>query len=1504
MLHYGIPHTPVHETGAGGQALAHVDADAASQADYAQWLHMSAPQDHMAPAQAAQTQQGFVQDAYSVPPPSYYTQSTEQGNPAPSPTAPADPAQAVAYQAQDGYGFFLYAAQPQTPQEQVYSYDGQQMLPVDDAAQQTQHMLSSPTASYAPESYELYAHFQTPPAQSMQMAMFSSSSPIERQPQPAPPPQPPVLSTPRPRSYPHSANPLRPSRLRQVSNYDDDVPEPDDVPDHDTQATTFDERLSSVSLVTQQSQSLAFALASPVKFDPAVSVSANPVPVAQPSPALASGEQAQMQLPDSLPPSAPVPTSAGSQSLYDALFNSEGTSAPIVTGTSFDTHPQEQVAPLAAAWAQQQDSAMTSLAVDSNVPEAPLAPVSAISALAGAVLDEFDVRSLEKAIVATAPGIVSDMDVDFDIDHDADGETEPAVTPGFTVKASPDDVGGSNNGNNTMLTGTTLVDEDQFFWQDEQAKYKGGFVATEAQMEADMQTKPESMELSEDMLKVANEILASSPPEPPTSFVDLIPEILVAAPQEPEAGRSTPEQSSSRPTRSESENDALAALTALATPRTNGRVQAAPVTPAGTIPPSAPSSASVPLAAATRRGGKRKRGSATSSPARSRLQSPMPSASPRRRFPAAPIAFHVGPTDDVDPRNRYRTRSKLPGIDAEMDEKEKDHDLFVIRGGVFDHIPNGARIKQAATRTRASKGSENAGARSATASRAASVATGSSPAPGAAGSSRAHTRSKKARTAAMVDVKSVAQPSLPAVPPAPAPVAPEPAAAPAPAPAPPVVERPKRELPKRSAAQPASARAAALKPLYTNVPQVLPQMLPQALPQALPPITTTFSRGSSPLTPSPVQAPAQPVQLRPQPQPSTSTSTFAIQPISVPTFPARTHASLEYHAPHQISAQPKRSPARRSPAKNDKKRKRAPGVDDADEDIHALLDELEEDRYSDFTGPSTSKRVRRNVLIAPAVPPRSNAALPPIAPAPATPAESTRSWPSPLTPLTDLPSSSPPPAPPAVQSHPAPGPGAAPRLHAPPPTAEQGRSAAASPTASVAAPQKRPPRRQPAVPQFSSSTPRAAVLPVPTGPMLAPMASSSAMTLDGTVPAIAPDEAFPMLHPAESVMKPDFRSFPPEMELRTDFPLWYRRFPLIGVFRPWDPMGDAVLGTTARPKGPAGATFNNPTTIYDLYTPRFVKGTGREKQGMCPICAEPPERGGEGKQHWFAMKVSAFNYHMQNAHGVSASLKLPFSPPIEFRSAKRTVSGRHEKDAVLEGKCHQCSRFIPLEGVKLGDIKVKEIYWWKHVAKCHQSNYSGECDLYYEDDVLLRVKAFEERERAAALRNAIDRSVGMPPRMVAAPGYPGGYLVQVAPGSAFGNPVPVQAMGQVPYGHTAVQAQYPMAPAHALGPVAGPSNVQHMSPISPMTVYPTQRQHPHAHAHPHAHPHAQHAPGSSMMPMPHQVAPVQHSHMVAAPMAQLAPAMVADPSTGYVQAPTSAISALPPPLQLPQQPME
>jgi hypothetical protein len=62
-----------------------------------------------------------------------------------------------------------------------------------------------------------------------------------------------------------------------------------------------------------------------------------------------------------------------------------------------------------------------------------------------------------------------------------------------------------------------------------------------------------------------------------------------------------------------------------------------------------------------------------------------------------------------------------------------------------------------------------------------------------------------------------------------------------------------------------------------------------------------------------------------------------------------------------------------------------------------------------------------------------------------------------------------------------------------------------------------------------------------------------------------------------------------------------------------------------------GGVYNVPRTALDLYTPRFVKGKGTEKVGLCPICVEPPERGGEKKKLWLAMKFSAFKWYVLSA---------------------------------------------------------------------------------------------------------------------------------------------------------------------------------------------------------------------------------------------------------------------------------
>ncbi|KAF8269113.1 hypothetical protein EI94DRAFT_1725990 [Lactarius quietus] len=84
---------------------------------------------------------------------------------------------------------------------------------------------------------------------------------------------------------------------------------------------------------------------------------------------------------------------------------------------------------------------------------------------------------------------------------------------------------------------------------------------------------------------------------------------------------------------------------------------------------------------------------------------------------------------------------------------------------------------------------------------------------------------------------------------------------------------------------------------------------------------------------------------------------------------------------------------------------------------------------------------------------------------------------------------------------------------------------------------------------------------------------------------------------------PSQRTFPPSVPINPEFPGFYIRFPVI----------PPVL------KAPSGCTLNPPRDVFDLYTPRLVRGSGHTKVGMCPLCACT----GMGKV-WLSMKFSAY----------------------------------------------------------------------------------------------------------------------------------------------------------------------------------------------------------------------------------------------------------------------------------------
>ncbi|CAE6480970.1 unnamed protein product [Rhizoctonia solani] len=213
----------------------------------------------------------------------------------------------------------------------------------------------------------------------------------------------------------------------------------------------------------------------------------------------------------------------------------------------------------------------------------------------------------------------------------------------------------------------------------------------------------------------------------------------------------------------------------------------------------------------------------------------------------------------------------------------------------------------------------------------------------------------------------------------------------------------------------------------------------------------------------------------------------------------------------------------------------------------------------------------------------------------------------------------------------------------------------------------------------------------------------------------------------------NFRRLPPGVPVHRYLSGLYRRYPVSQVGLPKEVLAEVPDLDTSVALPPT--TIPNATPFLNLYAPRRTRGIGADKHGLCPICAEPPSRGGRGKVMMLNMKTSAFNYHMQYVHGLSPKTGLPFSPPMAFRSTPRKTVGAREKAALEEGLCHACQRWIVIEGVKAVEVLVPEIYWWKHASTCHKSRMlDGEGDFYVEDALFKRIVQWQRDHPAATTR--------------------------------------------------------------------------------------------------------------------------------------------------------------------------
>lgn len=97
----------------------------------------------------------------------------------------------------------------------------------------------------------------------------------------------------------------------------------------------------------------------------------------------------------------------------------------------------------------------------------------------------------------------------------------------------------------------------------------------------------------------------------------------------------------------------------------------------------------------------------------------------------------------------------------------------------------------------------------------------------------------------------------------------------------------------------------------------------------------------------------------------------------------------------------------------------------------------------------------------------------------------------------------------------------------------------------------------------------------------------------------------------------------------------------------------------------------------DMYTPKWVRGHGKKRQGWCGFC---------NPGCWRDLKTSNYLYDKVYNHGISVATGVAFPEPLETRPAEGNPDA-------WEGLCQSCNTWIILV------YKHRGIHWFRHAKK-------------------------------------------------------------------------------------------------------------------------------------------------------------------------------------------------------------